>query len=81
MDYGSAVQRAGILTTNEGFRWALRFEKQHLGEICCIKSEFLQGALLIPDKQRIQTAYQKCNSGECCSCALHLRRARTFLAG
>jgi hypothetical protein len=27
MDYGSAVQRAGILTTNEGFRRALRFEK------------------------------------------------------
>jgi hypothetical protein len=56
---GSASQRAGILTTNEGIRWALRFEKQHLGEILCIKNEFLQGALLIPDKQRIQNRLSK----------------------
>jgi len=34
-------------------------KKQHLGEICCIKSEFLQGALLIPDKQRIQNRLSK----------------------
>jgi len=59
MDYGSAFQRAGILTTNEGCRRPLHFEKQHLGEICCIKNEFLQHALLIPDKQRIQNRYSK----------------------
>jgi hypothetical protein len=55
----SAGQRGGILTINRGGGRALRFEKQHLGEICCIKSEFLQGALLIPDKQRIQNRLSK----------------------
>jgi len=56
---GSAGQRARILTTNEHFGRKLQPEKQHLGEISCIKSEFLQGALLIPDKQRIQNRYSK----------------------